>query len=637
MPAIVIKAFGGLKPLLDPLLLQQGDATVANNVRLLSGSLTPLKGTSILKSLTKASPKTIFRYGTSSAEDEHWLEFTADTDVIRSPIADDDYGRVYWADGGTAKYAPSNLILAGGSLPGGSYTLGLPAPVSAPSATQTTFSPASGTITAAQVQSLAVGNVLSITVNGGSAVTLTLTGSGGTVTATTLADQIGTISGLSATVQSGGVLVQTATTTAASSLTIRKQVTAGFVDILTATTASASSTEVRVYVYTYVSAYGEEGPPSSPSSLLTTAGSGTVSVSGMAVGPGGSYNITKKRLYRSSTVGSQAQYQFVAEIPLATTSYSDSVTQANLGEVLPSQDWVAPPSGLRGLKQLANGAAIGFVGNTAYLSEPNLPHAWPHQYPIDETIVGIGVFRQSAVLLTNGHPYLMSGADPQAMSTEKMELPQACVSKRSIVDTGEGVLYASPDGIVSIGAGGVTLATRDLLSREQWQAYNPSSMEAAFHDNRYHVTYQTTAGARGMLIFDFSGQGAAMTTSDVNATSQVTAMFSDPRTDTLYMAQGASLVRFNSGAASTYTWRSKRFRTPFHMNFGKAQVIAVSYPVTLKVYGDGVLRFTKSVLNNNIFHLPGGYRSLDWQLEVSGTAEVTQVAMATSAEEIRMS
>jgi len=637
MPAIVIKAFGGLKPLVDPLLLQQGDATIASNVRLVSGSLTPLKGTTLFKTLTKTAPKTLFRYGASSSESEHWLEFVEDTDVIKSPIADDDFGRVYWADGGSVKYAPNNLVLASGSLPGGFYTLGLPAPVSAPATSQATFSEASGTITAAQVQSLAVGNTLAITVNGGSEINLGLVGTGGAVTANTLAQQLNAVPGLTASEQSGGVLVKTAVPSPSASFTIKKKLTAGYADILSASASSTASTEVRTYVYTYVTAYGEEGPPSPPSSLLTMTSSGTVAVSAMDIGPGGTYNITKKRLYRSSTVGAQAQFQFVAEIPVAVTSYSDSVDQASLGEVLPSQDWVAPPTGLRGLKQLANGAAIGFVGNTVYLSEPNLPHAWPHVYPIDETIVGVGVFRQSAVLLTNSYPYLISGADPQAMSIEKMELPQACVAKRSIVDTGEGVLYASPDGIVSIGSAGVSLATKDFLSREQWQAYNPPSMVAAFHDNRYHVTYQTTAGVRGMLIFDFSGQGAALTTSGVNENAEVTAMFSDPRTDTLYMAQGGSIVRFNSGTPSEYVWRSKKFRTPFHMNFGKAQVIAASYPVTLKVFGDGTLRFTKSVLNSNIFHLPGGYRSMDWQLEVSGTAEVTQVTMATSAEEIRMS
>lgn len=538
MPAIHIKAFQGLKPILEPLLLQQSEAVTATNVRLVSGALEPLKNWTTLKVLTKTAPQTIWRYGNDSAEANWWLEFLADTDVMRSPIAADPYGRVYWADGGVPKYGPNSLVISGSSYPGGSYDLGLPAPAAAP-------------------------------------------------------------------------------------------VISSF-----AAPPNAASSEVRVYVYTYVSAYGEEGPPSAASAPATMDPAGPVTVSGMSVAPVGAYNVATKRLYRSSTVGSAAQFQFVAEIPVATTSYVDSISQAALGEVLPSADWVAPPVGLRGLKALPNGAAIGFKGNTAYLSEPNLPHAWPNEYPIEEPIVGIGVFRQSAVLLTNGRPYLMSGADPAAMSVERMELPQACVSKRSIVDTGDGVLYASPDGLVSISSAGIDIITKSLMSREQWLAYNPSSMVAAVHDNKYHVAYQTTGGVRGMLTFDFSGQGAVMTSNQVNTATAVTAMYSDPRTDTLYLARGAEIVRFNAGTAMTYTWRSKKFRAPFHLNFSKGQVIADG-PVTLRLIADGVQRMQKVASGSGIFQLPSGFRGLDWEIELAGESKVTQVSIATSAQEIR--
>jgi len=540
MPAIHIKAFAGLKPILDPLLLQQSDAVLAENVRLVSGALSALKGSTTLKALTKTAPQTIFRYGNSSNENEHWLEFLADTDVIRSPIASDSYDRLYWADGATARYAPNSLILSGGSYPGGSYILGVPAPDTPPG--------------------------------------------------------IGSYTG-----------------------------------------GSGSTAETRTYVMTYVSAYGEEGPPSAASGLVTIDPTAAVGLTGLATGPSGAYNIATKRIYRSSTVGTQARFQFVVEIPVATATYSDTKSQADLGEELPSTEWYPPPSGLKGLKALPNGAAIGFVNNTAHLSEPNLPHAWPHQYPIEDRIVGIGIFRQSAVLLTTGKPYLMSGADPAAMSTERLELSQACVSKKSIVETGDGVLYASPDGIVSISSAGMDILTKGLLTRAQWQAYNPSSMVAAVHDSRYHVLYQTTGGQRGWLIFDFSGQGATFTAANLNSATAVTALYADHRSDTLYMAQGTNIVRFDAGSALTYTWRSKTFRAPFSMNFGKAQLVASAYPVTMRLYGDGVLRFTKSVTDGNLFNLPSGYRALDYQIEVSGSSDVTQMSIATSSEELRAS
>lgn len=538
MPAIHIKAFAGLKPIVDPLLLSQTDATTAVNSRLISGALVPLSGVTTLKALTKVSPATIFRYGNSSVETDYWLEFLADTDVIQSPIANDQYGRVYWTDGTSPRYGPNTSVISGASYPGASFLLGVPAPTSAPSIS--TFTPGSG-----------------------------------------------------------------------------------------------ATAETRTYVITYVSAYGEEGPPGPASELATVDPSAAVGLTALPTGPSGNYNIATKRIYRSSTVGSSAQFQFVDEIPVANTTYSDTKSQASLGEVLPSSEWYPPPSGLKGLRMHPNGAAIGFKDNTVYLSEPNLPHAWPHEYPLEESVVGIGVFRQSAVILTNGRPYLMSGADPQAMSLERMELPQACVSKRSIVDTGDGVIYASPDGLVSVGSSGIDVVTKGLMSREQWQAYNPASMTAAVHDNRYHVLYQTSGGTRGMLIFDFSGQGASFTTSDINAATAVTAMYADHRTDTLYFARGTNIVRFNAGTPLTYTWRSKVFRVPFPMNFSRAQVVASGYPVIMNLYADGSLRMTKSVVNGNLFHLPSGFRALDWQIELVGNTSVTQVSVASSSDELR--
>lgn len=538
MGSINIRLFDGLRPVQDATLLKDTEATVALNTRLLSGSVSPLKGSTTLKSLTKVAPQTIFRYGNADAETDYWLEFLNDTDVMRSPVAADAFDRVYWTDGDTPKYAPNSLALSGASFPGGFYNLGVPAPTTAPG--------------------------------------------------------IGSF-----------------------------------------TAGSGTTAEDRVYVVTYVSAYGEEGPPSNASGVVTVDPSQPVGLVSLPTAPSGPYNITTKRIYRSSATGTSAAFQFVAEIPVATATYTDAVSQANLGEALATDAWFPPPSGLRGLKLMANGAAIGFKGNTAYMSEPNLPHAWPHLYPIDAPIVGIGVFRQSAVLLTNSHPYVLSGADPQAMSKEKLELPQACVSKRSIVDTGDGVVYASPDGLVSISSAGIQLITKDLLSREQWLAFNPASIQAYAHDSRYHMIYQTAAGVRGMAVFDFSGQGASMQLSDLNAVTPVTAAYSDPRSDTLYLAQGTNIVRFNSGSPLTYTWRSKTFRAPFPMNFSVAMVIANAYPVTLRVYAGGVLRHTEVVASAQAFRLPSGYREFDWAFEVTGTADVSQISVATSVAELK--
>lgn len=538
MPTAAVKAFDGLKPLVDPVLLPQGSSTVASNVKLVSGAIQPLRGTTTLKALTKTAPQTIFRYGTSSNENEYWLEFLAKTDVMRSPIVDNQYGMLYWADGTDVRYAPNNLILSGSSYPGASYKLGIPAPLGRP-----------------------------------------------------------LISGSTAAVASQAV-----------TLTAR---------------------------YTYVSTFGEEGPPSEVSLLVSVDPNQNITVSGMSGAPTGAYSIATKRIYVSSTVGNAAQFQFWKEVPVATSSTSGAYDQATLGEVIPSVDWVAPPANLRGLKMMANNVAIGFVENTLYLSEPNLPHAWPNQVPVDHRIIGVGTFGQTAVVLTDAFPYLVTAVDPAAASSEKLSLAQACVSFDSVVDIGNGVIYASPDGLVQISSAGIDLITKSLFTKEQWTAYNPSSIRATIHENRYIAFYTRVDGTRGTLIFDFSGQGAMLLSSDLNTATAVTAYYHDPRSDTLYLAQGTNIVRYDAGNALTSTWRSKTFRLPFQINMAVGQVIASAYPVTMKIYADGVLKQTKTVTSQDIFRLTGGFRARDWAFELSGSSTITEASISTSVEELR--
>ena len=538
MPTAVVKAFDGLKPITDPVLLGPGGATVAKNLRLVSGAVQPVQNSTVLKACTKTLPKTIFRYGSSNDPTEHWLEFLDDTDVMRSPIIDNQYGMLYWTDGVEPRYAPNSLIVSGSSYPGASYKLGLPAPVGKPELSGTTPTAASKSIT------------------------------------------------------------------------------------LTA-------------VYTYVTAYGEEGPPSPAADVITIDPESTIAISGISAAPTGAYNVTMKRIYLSSTVGSSAKFQFWKEIPVATTSTTGTYVQADLGELLPSEDWVAPPAGLKGIKAMANGIAVGFVENTVYLSEPNLPHAWPHQYPVDHKIIGIGTFGQTAVILTEGFPYLLTGADPAAMSLDRLKQQQSCLSKPSIAETAEGVAYASPDGLVVISPAGVNVITRELMSKQQWQSYNPSSMRGAVYDNRYHCFYTKTDGTRGLMIFDFTGQGAVMVEHDAHTATAVTAVHTDPRTDTMYMAQGGNIVSFDTGSNMTFTWRSKTYRLPFSINFGVGQVIADTYPVTMKVYADGVLKLTKTVTDNNVFRLTSGFRAMDWQFQVEASTKVTFAGISTSVEEMR--
>lgn len=405
-----------------------------------------------------------------------------------------------------------------------------------------------------------------------------------------------------------------------------------------ATVPTNAVVESRSYVYTYVSAYGEEGPPSAPSVLVDARVGQSVTVSGMSVAPGGNYNITLKRIYRTVTGSAGlAEFQFVAEIPVATTSYADNVASSALGEILPSETWTPPPAGLKGMRVTANGFMVGFKDKSVYGSEPFLPHAWPakNSNSVAARIVGIGVAQQSIYVLTDSFPYVVTGIDPSALSAEKLEIPQACVSKRSIVETGDGVLYASPDGIISLGSRMANL-TETILNRKQWQEYNPSSIHAYFHERRYFAFYTKTSGTRGLLIFDFSGTAPVMTTCTLGASSEVLAAYHDALTDTLYLASAGTIQRLNASASPmTGRWRSKLWRLERPVAMAAANVRASAYPVTFRLYGDGLLRATISVLRDGPFRLPSGFMCQEWEFEVEGTAEVYAAQMASSVGELR--
>lgn len=907
MTLLSVKAFNGLKPVIKPRLLPDGNAQVAQNVRLISGSIEALRASTTLKASTLPTPKTIYRFGSSGAEDANWLEFANDTDLMRSPVPTDQYDRLYWADGLAApRYAANGNTAA-------SYQLGLPAPSTkptisaygaiteyttvtreyvltfyAPSTTREslpgkvfsvqavdgqkvaftnlttdnlgeasitkrrlyrkvsgtyrlvaeidlattsyddsatdaslagatalsasvtsaptaptrapTVSAGSASATAAAITRDYVYTVRNFTVTGGSAESPTYTNyeeSAASPVRSISADatQTVTIGGLSNTLSgthfrlyrrdAGGAYYQlvaevpttqtsitdvisktvlgislastapsdigpsatpTASINSSSAVSVVNRVymvtyldasgnesskspvssVVAAIDGVTAVTISHSETlpagvskkriyrqtvtvssgalstndanwklvtevtagatsttdsaaeaalsgslavalrnlppaptgtpstnatipakkvaESRTYVLTYVTAYGEEGPPSGASDLVALDADQAATLT-LAAAPGGNYNITLKRLYRSSTVGSSAQFQLVPvtwagnstpsyDIPIAITSVTDSAAQAALAEVLPSEGWDAPPATLKGLRMVANGAAVGFSGRTVYLSEPNLPHAWPHQYPIDYSIVGIAVFGQTVAVLTDGYPFLLQGADPAAMTPTKLEVPQACASKRSIVETGDGVIYASPDGLVSLGAG-INVITEGIFSRDQWQAFVPSSMECYLYNRRIHVFYTAAGNTRGCLIFDLSGQGAALTTSDIAASTAITAGYYNAKTDLLYLAQGGNIVRFDQGSALTATWRSKVFRLAHPQNMRVGQVRAATYPVTLKIYADGALKHTQTVTDSDHFVLPSGFRGIDWEFQVEASAEVSEVNLATSIGELQ--
>jgi len=398
--------------------------------------------------------------------------------------------------------------------------------------------------------------------------------------------------------------------------------------ILGGTPEEEALAETRTYTYTFVNSWGEESGPFSedpyPASAVIDVIEGENVTLTLPTGVSGNYNITHKRIYRSTS----GVYLYVAEIPLSQGTYVDTLDPDALVEELPSLTWEPPRDDLKGLTGMPNGVLAAFSGIDVYFSEPYRPFAWPLQYAqsVGYPIVGLGAIDTTLVVLTKGRPFFIQGSTPDSMVVVEGDVSQACVSKQSIVSLNGGVYYASPDGLVALAPGGSRIVTQGLFQKPQWQALNPESIRGFISEDRY-VGFYDTGVVKGGFIYDPASN--SFTLHNIHAT----AGYSDLETDTLYLAVDNNLHKWEGGSALTYTWRSKVFTMPDLVSFTCFRVNSESYPITITVYRDGQEHHSTTVESRDIQRLPVGYGH-DWEFELTGTGVVFSVQIAQSPREI---
>jgi hypothetical protein len=138
MTSVRLEDFGGLIPRQSARLLPVTAATVARNVKLLSGEARGFRVPRLLQdfSMLPYEAKRTYRweyvdvYGDTQ---EFWQTFADPTvDVIRSVLLNDSYDRYYWCGATVAPtYNTRDRIIAGDPA----YILGVPRPTTAPTAT----------------------------------------------------------------------------------------------------------------------------------------------------------------------------------------------------------------------------------------------------------------------------------------------------------------------------------------------------------------------------------------------------------------------------------------------------------------------------------------------------------------------
>lgn len=665
MTAVNIKAFRGQIPRVSERLLTPNHAARALNCKITSGSLDPLAGIEQVYS-TSRTIETIYRYRAfvNGVFEDNWLTWSEDVSIVPSPNANDPDGRFYFtSDSFEPRMSSYTAAISSVPYPTAWYSLGIAAPTVAPTVAHT----------------------------GGS-----------------------------------------------------------------------GSNESRSYVYTYVTTFGEESPPSPPSTLYTTHGNATWNISNLQVAPpntgtisaastittntvrvtlntvfgiaqydtltftgvtgmtdlNGSFRVQSvdvvnsrvtvslntaqtytsggtwarnapfnttgmvKRIYR--TVGTGGVFLFVAEIPVATTTYADTVAANDLGEELPTADSSPPPKNLTSLISLPNGCLAGIAGNELCFSDPYMPYSWPIRNRYAFAGVGVAAIAasNSVIVLTETFPILYTGSDPEGMSGSTLETYAPCVSKRGVVDIGGGALYPSFDGLWLVSTQQIQCVTRKLYREEEWSLLNPATFDAAFHDGQYYAYYEGQLESR-MLILDIEAPDSVI---EVDETAD--ALYRNELDGKLYISKGANLYEWDVDTGRYYEsdWQSVDMQFPAPIKLAAAQIhadfnalvpvdtsqitanealIAIgpdavaghlngaellsfeingSYIVPVELdtqrrvqftlYANDLPVYTKNVASAKFFRLPANISSEVYAIGLSSSVKVYNVTVAESVEEL---
>ena len=665
MAAVNIKAFRGAVPRIGARLLQPNQATVADNCKLTSGKIEPLKGLELTHTslLTDIRTAYYWRAVLSSRPEDNWLVWDSDVDVVKSLVSNDPLQRFYFSsDAFEPRMSTYPLAIDTLPYPTAWYALGVVPPAAAPTVGVTG---GSGTLESR-------------------AYTYTFVTALGEESPPSPPSEVtdgypnGTwsLSNLQVAPPNSGT-VAAATSIGNAQVRVTLDTTVGLSQFDTITFASVGGMTSLNDSFRIQSL----GPTAN--TLVVNLDTAQTYTSGGSWSKDAPHNTTGmvKRIYR--TVGTGGDFLFVAEIAAATTTYTDAVAGEDLGELLPTTDSLLPPKNLTSLTGLPNGCLVGLSGNELCFSDPYLPYSWParNRYTFSGVGVDIAAAGNSVIVLTDTFPILFTGSDPEAMSPSTMQTYAPCASKRGVVDVGGGCMFPSYDGLWIAAPGRVEKLTTKLYREEEWRRLNPESFVAGFADGQYYAKYSTN-NASFVWVYD-----TAENDSVVRVEQDASHLLRNDSDGELYLALGNKVYRWDTNPTQQYfsDWVSAEMQMPRPLNFSVAQVhgdfgairpadtsiidfntsiigdvdlvggelngnsileLAVNAsnlreftPETeakaqFTLYVDGEPVFTRGVDSSEPFRLPAGFRSEMYQVGMTTSIPIYSVAIAESVAEL---
>lgn len=384
----------------------------------------------------------------------------------------------------------------------------------------------------------------------------------------------------------------------------------------------------RSYVWTYVYTNGEEGPISGISDEIKIypESVGILTDIGTSSPP---TDVVYKNIYTTDA----GTFKFVSQIAGTATTFTDNLSAVALGEEL--SVYQNATSNMKGVALSPQGFVMGWRDNDLYFSESFIPYAWDDRWSLNfaNSIVGCIPVGGETYVLTTGAPYILTGYHPSELISSQLEINQSCANEKAITRLGEVVVYASPDGLISLQGARATLLTEKYFTRVQWQTLNPSTMILSNYNEEIYIFTDTIT-----YIIGLKNEANRITRIDDLADAE----YRDVEDDLLYIYTSSTgkIYSLNSSATDrTYTWRSKLydFKKRSHLSCGK--IIADSYAdLTLKLYVDDDYsspKFSKAITSKSAFRFPNVGSYSTFAFELVGKDVVNNIQLGTNMMELQ--
>lgn len=351
-------------------------------------------------------------------------------------------------------------------------------------------------------------------------------------------------------------------------------------------------------------------------------------------------DVTYWNIYRLSLA--TGEYQLVASVLVATTTYDDNLADADLGDAITT--WYTsdqgneiifdpPASGLDGLIQEPHSAML-FVwdGPTLRWSEPGYPDAWPSYYSMNfsANIKRVLAFAGVVAVLTEIGPFRVDGTNPEALTQSKVLGKEPCPGVAACV-TSKGIAYLSDSGIVLFNLVD-TQVISDANFTEQWFKDNVTVSGAHMVECD---TILRLFHSGGTLVVDGRVSPAIWTTLDLVAYA------STVREDQgeVYVIDSAGIKKLHGSTTEDLTWTWKTgdilFKTAAEKELRNVEALG-SGTVSLSIYADDVLKATKSLNfsteRGRRLGFPEHTRGRAAGAQITGTGEVTEMMFRAGDE-----